>query len=530
MSIASKLLAAALLVSCGGPTGQPKINAPLLVTLAERELIIDGSNFGRSGTLLVAGRRIPSTDPSVRWSNGRVVTTLPAGVGSGPLTIESGAQTSNVVPLEVYDYRSWPMATAVDPVGLPLALNIDSQQRLWVNLEFGVTFQVFDPATSTVTALPKPPQPNGPGPFALYVEDLFGVKDVDAPSQLSMLGEDVVVDSHGRIWFSQGGGWLYDREQSKVTPTKDVRIYPNHSRVICWLPATASYRVYNMPGDRNEVFGLAWDGTRIWAAASGRTGGGALIAFDPERTPFDAASPSFDFSTSLDSWVNRPDGSGYQLYNVPDATVGPLFMVVDPDGHIWFTTFYGSRIGRLDPTTGTVDQFPLPRPSTQNPSWIALHTDGLWRMALSADGSSLYFDEAFDFEVGRLDAARARAHPEQCAALDANGRNPCIATIAVAEPAPQGGKADFLHTLALDAAGRLWYTHPGFTDADGKAAGEDALGIVLPDLSYVAHLPSLRRSSDDKTIGPNGLVLAPTTGDLWFVEYYTRRVSRLHKL
>ena len=45
-------------------------------------------------------------------------------------------------------------------------------------------------------------------------------------------------------------------------------MFANHNRIIMHDPATATTSIWNMPGDHNEVTGLAWDAAaqRLWFA------------------------------------------------------------------------------------------------------------------------------------------------------------------------------------------------------------------------------------------------------------------------
>jgi len=45
--------------------------------------------------------------------------------------------------------------------------------------------------------------------------------------------------------------------------------------------------------------------------------------------------------------------------------------VAGPDGNVWFTEYYGTRIGRI-PVTGTIPEFPL---SGSNPQ---PHDNEIW--------------------------------------------------------------------------------------------------------------------------------------------------------
>src|SRR6185369_2918940 len=124
----------------------------------------------------------------------------------------------------------------------------------------------------------------------------------------------------------------------------------------------------------------------------------------------------------------------------------------------------GNRLGRLDPSSRVVEEFPLPAPIGKSPAATLYKTGGAWRLFFSPDNETIYFDEGFDFSVERLDAARVRQHLTECQALDARGKNPCIEEIAVADAAAFTTNFDLVHSIAPDAQGRIWYSQPGSAD------------------------------------------------------------------
>jgi hypothetical protein len=98
----------------------------------------------------------------------------------------------------------------------------------WINQEFHLDLQRFDPATGRVAGIPIP-RPPMPGPFAL---SLLGA---DIQTQISGAGEDILIDPSGRVWFTQGGGYLYNGK------------HPNHSRIVSYdpmAPEKKRFRVY----------------------------------------------------------------------------------------------------------------------------------------------------------------------------------------------------------------------------------------------------------------------------------------------
>ena len=60
-------------------------------------------------------------------------------------------------------------------------------------------------------------------------------------------------------------------------------------------PTNAQVRVYDLPGDLNGFFGIAWDAQRrrVWVSQSDSLAygpGSALVSFDPELVPFETFS------------------------------------------------------------------------------------------------------------------------------------------------------------------------------------------------------------------------------------------------
>ena len=59
----------------------------------------------------------------------------------------------------------------------------------------------------------------------------------------------------------------------------------------------------------------------------------------------------------------RPTGRAtrviYTEYDLPRETISPHDVVVDADGIVWYSSFGEQNLGRLDPTTGKVTEFPI---------------------------------------------------------------------------------------------------------------------------------------------------------------------------
>jgi streptogramin lyase len=86
----------------------------------------------------------------------------------------------------------------------------------------------------------------------------------------------------------------------------------------------------------------------------------------------------------------RPSGQGtnviYTVYALPRASIQPHDVVVDRSGTVWFSEFGDDDLGRLNPRTGAVKEYPIPTMRPQEPK-----------------GSlDLEFDEQGNLWIGRM--------------------------------------------------------------------------------------------------------------------------------
>jgi len=282
------------------------------------------------------------------------------------------------------------------------------------------------------------------------------------------------------------------------------------------------------------------------------------VSFDPKRIPpdngftFPSAGLTCDGSspTSAGTCSNVPsracvtaddcvlaeqvcldatgdDGPCYREYPIPDTKAAHL--VVDQSGAVWFTAWAGGDyLGRLDPDTGGVTRFPLAR--SRRPG--SVFGSAPWQIALAANGD-VVFTEFVDGELDRF--AIARLDDPACLTLDANGENPCIATIA-----PQGDRMQTMHSLAIDPDGRTWFTQHAEPNAGPLTA---SLGYVTADWGGVVLLPPLElfpcagegmecglAPGSEAPFYPTGVAVDPSTGDILVADYLRRRLGRLHRV
>src|SRR6202165_935097 len=82
----------------------------------------------------------------------------------------------------------------------------------------------------------------------------------------------------------------------------------------------------------------------------------------------------------------RPKGRAtrvvYTEYDLPREEIGPHDVIVAKDGIVWFSSFGEQNLGRLDPKTGKVTEFPYPKHREDFPTGsLGLRADGsgnLW--------------------------------------------------------------------------------------------------------------------------------------------------------
>lgn len=78
-------------------------------------------------------------------------------------------------------------------------------------------------------------------------------------------------------------------------------------------------------------------------------------------------------------------------YKLPRPTIEPHDVVVDKEGIVWFSEFADNALGRLDPKTGKVSEFALPRVKKEDPA-------GTLNLEMAPDGHlwlSMQFQAAF---------------------------------------------------------------------------------------------------------------------------------------
>ena len=95
----------------------------------------------------------------------------------------------------------------------------------------------------------------------------------------------------------------------------------------------------------------------------------------------------------------RPKGKATQVimteYDLPRPTIEPHDVIVDADGMAWYSNFGEQTLGKLDPKTGKVTEYPVPEPKKGSPTGaLSLRSDKeghLW-LGLMYQASIAKFD------------------------------------------------------------------------------------------------------------------------------------------
>lgn len=225
------------------------------------------------------------------------------------------------------------------------------------------------------------PLPKGSSPFAIATDNSGNVwvalRNFSSIAKLDKSGSlqefrvpskaraleiwSIVVDSSGNLWFG-------DATENKIRKFDQIN---------------SKFYEYAVPTGAAQPWGLALDTKgNVWFAGfnSGKLGkleiamakNGTSEGFREFKTPTNISRPStilFDKNGLL--WlmesgparlasfdVSTERFTEYPLPRTGNFSTNPIGIALDPQGYIWYTQFRTSNIGRFDPRTGVVVQYP----------------------------------------------------------------------------------------------------------------------------------------------------------------------------
>ncbi|MGO9876796.1 MAG: hypothetical protein ACLPVY_23725 [Acidimicrobiia bacterium] len=302
--------------------------------------------------------------------------------------------------------------------------------------------------------------PRIPGPLRPYAIRMFGI---DSPTSTSVLGERVI-DTGSAVWYTQGGELFYDG------------IHPNHSTLIKVdyrghdNPTDDPVCAIDVPGDNNQVIGIAYDPTtnRVWFTESHAGHGSALDWFvDNGSIPCDNhlnySNPSDVAAVSAANHctVATETGCIHQIDLPTTAGLAGHITIDTFSGYAWFVDFTGRELDRYPLKGGAVQSFPLPKSVSSS-----LFNGFPWE--IQADANAVYLNEYSDNTLLRFD--KTIANPTTRCATLTDGKNPCISELFL----PMAGPDTNAHSIAL-VGNKLWFTianeSNGPTDPNGSTFG-----------------------------------------------------------
>lgn len=279
ISLARQVLVVLLVFGASASHAAPSITSPVVAALPapnEYSFAIGGTGFSNANSTTsyvefvgpYSQRFYKSDTVRVDWSDTQLlVRKVPkfAAVQSLLRVVVNGV-ASPTTPI-AYFYDSFDVPGGTNN-GSPLAIAVSdsptsstSKTKLWINQEFHTKFWSLDPSYSAATALPAPTNPNI---FTWTTMDSNGVVNSATAVPFSAGGEDAQIGPDGSVWFTESGVYGYNSPQV-WTPA-------NHSRIVRYDASGTSRLVYNIPGNLNQVWGLAFDpqSPRLWFGSEAR--------------------------------------------------------------------------------------------------------------------------------------------------------------------------------------------------------------------------------------------------------------------
>ena len=193
------------------------------------------------------------------------------------------------------------------------------------------------------------------------------------------------------------------------------------------ITATGTFQEFSLPQTDSGMMRPAIDHEgRIWF---GEMGHNYLGVFDPRTHSFQQFTPPHGlngvmgivvapdntiwFAEQYANYIGQyfPTTGIYRVYNLPTITVpdpsdasktlslpaAPNDIALDSHGNVWFTELNTDSLGRLDPGTGQIQQYPLSATKSVqklDPYGVTVDPHGI-----------VWFTEAISDHVGRLDPA-----------------------------------------------------------------------------------------------------------------------------
>ena len=164
-------------------------------------------------------------------------------------------------------------------------------------------------------------------------------------------------------------------------------------------------------------------------------------------------------------------------WDVPTLGQRPRDPLMTPDGMIWWAGMYGSLIGRLDPETGEITEYPMPDPAARDPHTPVVTNNGdIWFTIQNSNMLGRLVPDTGDVRLTDMPTEDARPYGIK---EDSNGMlwiayrgAPKIARVdpdsweivefVTPDPDPDSHHGNwYIRRLAIDSNDTIWYVDSG---------------------------------------------------------------------
>jgi virginiamycin B lyase len=269
-----------------------------------------------------------------------------------PVVIAGAAQVS---------FREWQVPTSGSRPHDPLAT---PDGAIWYTGQMANTLGRLDPATGAIKEYQLPTPSSGP----------HGLAD----------------DKDGHIWFTANfAGYIGELDPN----TGGVKEYP--------LPDPAARDPHTLLFDRDGVLWFTVQNADMIGRLDPKTGAVKLVTIaTPNARPYgmalstDGQAVFFDlFGTNKIASIDRHSMT-IKEYPLPDSGSRPRRIAVSGD-FVWYSDYARGRLGRLEPNTGKVTEYPSPGGAQSQPYAITALNGIVWYVETGVQPNMLVrFDPA----------------------------------------------------------------------------------------------------------------------------------------
>jgi virginiamycin B lyase len=230
------------------------------------------------------------------------------------------------------------------------------------------------------------------------------------------------------------------------------------------------------------------------------------------RDPVEAPDGAIWWAGMWADLLGRADPATGEITEFPlPAGAHPHTVTAGPDGTIWYTGNGNGTVGRLDPATGEVTEYPMPDPAARDPHSAIVGGDG-----------TVWFTLQQSNMVGRLDPDTAEV---RLVTMPVAGSRPYgikLSSAGVPWVAANGSNRLYRIDPATMAVEQHELPDPGTTVRRLDFAGDDTIWYVNSALGRIGHYDPRTRQAREwpSPSGPDAhpYAIAVVDGAVWYNE------------